>query len=332
MASKKFVVVEWVNNAEDRREFTVLRGSDIIPKTGEVLRQGCVVSVVYREKAADTPRLYDAEVLQIFDSQRKAKQFENELLERGNDSDQETPRPKKRKPCQKVVEAASLNDETSGGKHANKRPKSNKSKSGDVRTPKPKELQNTVQGEKIRNIMSRRRFPEDDLEVSSVSASASSSTSRPINALQPLKPPSNTPQQLTTPPHQSNPHDHSHPLRVNLITHDHTHLLLVNLIPHDQSHPLRVNLILHNHQHILRVNLMPYNKPHRYTLHNHSGPLHVVHQTPHNHSHPLHAHLMTCVHFHPLHANPQPDQSLLRSHTLPRHSLLHLILCKPLIL
>ncbi|XP_048578213.1 uncharacterized protein LOC5504159 isoform X2 [Nematostella vectensis] len=138
MASKKFVVVEWVNNAEDRREFTVLRGSDIIPKTGEVLRQGCVVSVVYREKAADTPRLYDAEVLQIFDSQRKAKQFENELLERGNDSDQETPRPKKRKPCQKVVEAASLNDETSGGKHANKRPKSNKSKSGDVRTPKPK--------------------------------------------------------------------------------------------------------------------------------------------------------------------------------------------------
>ncbi|XP_048578211.1 uncharacterized protein LOC125559932 isoform X2 [Nematostella vectensis] len=138
MTSKKFVVVEWVNNAEDRREFTVLRGSDIIPKTGEVLRQGCVVSVVYREKAADTPRLYDAEVLQIFDSQRKAKQFENELLERGNDSDQETPRPKKRKPCQKVVEAASLNDETSGGKHANKRPKSNKSKSGDVRTPKPK--------------------------------------------------------------------------------------------------------------------------------------------------------------------------------------------------
>ncbi|XP_048578215.1 extensin isoform X1 [Nematostella vectensis] len=116
----------------------------------------------------------------------------------------ETPRPRKRKPSQKVVEAASLNDETSGGKHANKRPKSNKSKSGDVRTPKPKELQNTVQGEKIRNIMSRRRFPEDDLEVSSVSASASSSTSRPINALQPLEPPSNTPQQLTTPPHQSN--------------------------------------------------------------------------------------------------------------------------------
>ncbi|XP_048577590.1 uncharacterized protein LOC125559813 isoform X4 [Nematostella vectensis] len=44
----------------------------------------------------------------------------------------------KKKPSQKVVEAASLNDETSGGKHANKRPKSNKSKSGDVRTPKPK--------------------------------------------------------------------------------------------------------------------------------------------------------------------------------------------------
>ncbi|EDO39778.1 predicted protein [Nematostella vectensis] len=40
MTSKKFVVVEWLNNAEDRCELTVLRGS-------EVLRQGGLVSVVF---------------------------------------------------------------------------------------------------------------------------------------------------------------------------------------------------------------------------------------------------------------------------------------------
>ncbi|XP_048576572.1 LIM domain-containing protein A isoform X2 [Nematostella vectensis] len=81
-------------------------------------------------------------------------------------------------------------------------------------------------------------------------------------------------------------HNNSQPLRINLIPHDHSHPFRVNLITHDHTNPLRVNLIQHNHQHILRVNLMPYNKPHRYTLNNHSGPLHVVHQTPHNHSHP----------------------------------------------
>ncbi|EDO30532.1 predicted protein [Nematostella vectensis] len=40
MISNKFVVVEWLNNAEDRCELTVLRGS-------EVLRQGGLVSVVF---------------------------------------------------------------------------------------------------------------------------------------------------------------------------------------------------------------------------------------------------------------------------------------------
>ncbi|XP_048576253.1 uncharacterized protein LOC116612208 [Nematostella vectensis] len=85
MTSKKFVVVEWTNNAEDRCELTVLRG--------KVLRQGGLVSVVFialqqithqdftRQKCCKTSFFY-----LDFRLTAQGKQFENELLEGGNDS------------------------------------------------------------------------------------------------------------------------------------------------------------------------------------------------------------------------------------------------------